>query len=388
MGLALKTPTAPPEAAIKANEREAARMFERGVAAAKGGQRRVAAVLLARAVQLDPQHELGWLWLSGVIEKPEEIAFCLRSALALNPANERARKGLAWLEERRMIAQLNGDAPAPPPALRATNGANHVSAAPPPAPIPEAPAEPSRRRWLPALPALRLPAEDDHSAVYHGESWWVNWRRSRRAMGRARLVLLSVPLLLLALTLALNLVLRGALERNTALAEAAAARSIPTAEVALPAPRPAQVLQRELRPMADARVLAYLSAIDAPRARLRDAVQSYRNATSQPGGSSTAHAAAARRLREHVDEVHQTLERITPPPSLGLAHAEYLAGLEHERSALDEMLNFYGSFRVELANRAALEMESAGASLERARAAFDRERSLVDRPVIHAQSVR
>ena len=31
--------------------------------------------------------------------------------------------------------------------------------------------------------------------------------------------------------------------------------------------------------------------------------------------------------------------------------AEYLAGLEHERTALDEMLEFYGSFRVELANQ-------------------------------------
>src|SRR5918911_5703272 len=93
------------ETAIKSNQREAARLFERGVAAARGGQRRVAAGLLARAVQLDPRHEMGWLWLSGVLDEPNEIAFCLRSVLAVNPHNERARQGLAWLEERGQIAR-------------------------------------------------------------------------------------------------------------------------------------------------------------------------------------------------------------------------------------------------------------------------------------------
>ena len=74
------------ETAIKSNEREAAQLYRRGVAAARGGQRRVAAGLLSRAVQLNPRHELGWLWLSGVLDAPDEIAFCLRSALAYVPA--------------------------------------------------------------------------------------------------------------------------------------------------------------------------------------------------------------------------------------------------------------------------------------------------------------
>jgi len=46
------------ESGIKSNEIEASRLFQRGVAAARGGQRRVAAVLLGRAVQLNPRHEL------------------------------------------------------------------------------------------------------------------------------------------------------------------------------------------------------------------------------------------------------------------------------------------------------------------------------------------
>ena len=84
------------EPAIKSDHAEAARLFERGVAAARGGQRRVAAGLLSRAVQYDPRHEQAWLWLSGVLDSPEEIAFCLRSVLTLNPDNERARQGLGW----------------------------------------------------------------------------------------------------------------------------------------------------------------------------------------------------------------------------------------------------------------------------------------------------
>src|SRR6266508_4065696 len=138
------------ESAIKSNQREAARLFERGVAAASSGQRRVAAVLLARVVQIDPRHEMGWLWLSGVLDEPNEIAFCLRSVLTVNPHNERAIQGLAWLEERGKLTPQ----PAQPRAIAA-----------PPAEVEKEHA-------------------DEQRARHEGESWWVNWRRSRREMGR------------------------------------------------------------------------------------------------------------------------------------------------------------------------------------------------------------
>src|ERR1044071_8985413 len=92
------------ETGIKSNEAEASRLFQRGVAAARGGQRRLAAVLLGRAVQLNPHHELSWLWLSGVLDEPGEIAFCLRSVLSVTPHNERARQGLTWLEHHSLIS--------------------------------------------------------------------------------------------------------------------------------------------------------------------------------------------------------------------------------------------------------------------------------------------
>src|SRR4051794_14807800 len=335
------------ESAIKSNQREAARLFERGVAAASSGQRRVAAVLLARVVQIDPRHEMGWLWLSGVLDEPNEIAFCLRSVLTVNPHNERALQGLIWLEERGKIAPQ--------------------------------PAQP--REIIP--PPAETEHADEQRARHEGESWWVNWRRSRREMGRARLVFWSVPILLLALTLGLNLALRDAISRNTAAVVIVAPTPAPTARPALPA-----LIRAEPPASADSQALAYLSVLDDSRASLRDAIKAYRSSTSQPGGSSITHAAAARKLREQIDAAHSTIEAITPPAALAQAHNSYLTGLEIERLALDDILEFYNGFRVQFANRATLRMVDAGRQLERARALFDKREIQATSASVPAQTVR
>jgi hypothetical protein len=339
------------ETGIKANEIEASRLFQRGVAAARGGQRRVAAVLLGRAVQLNPRHELGWLWLSGVLDDQNEIAFCLRSVLSVNPHNQRARQGLEWLEQRALV-----------------------------------PAQPA-----PSLIAAQAPVEEEHEetrqARHEGEAWWVNWRRARRDMSRVRLVFWSVPILLLLLTLALNLTLRNAVARNeTRLTEALQA---PPAEAAAAAPPPpVAILQAELPVARDAQALAYLSALNRPRAHLREAVQTYRDATNQPGGSSVAHAAAARKLREAIDTAGEAVESLTPPAALAQAHADYLAGLELERAALGDVLEFYNSFSISLANRAALRLEDADKRIQRARARFETYRSAADSRAVASQTIR
>jgi hypothetical protein len=336
------------ESAIKSNRREAARLFERGVAAASSGQRRVAAVLLARVVQIDPRHEMGWLWLSGVLDDPNEIAFCLRSVLSVNPHNERARQGLIWLEERGKITS-----------------------------------QPAQSREI-AVPPAEPEHADEQRVRHEGESWWVNWRRSRREMGRARLVFWSVPILLLALTLALNLALRDAISRNTVAAVIAAIPTpVATARPVLPA-----LIRAELPATADSQVLAYLSALSDSRAQLRDAITAYRSSTSQPGGSSSTHAAAARRLREQIDATHDAIEAITPPAVLTQAHNSYLTGLEIERLALDDILEFYNGFRVQFANRATLRMVDAGRQLERARILFDKREIQATSPSIPVQTAR
>lgn len=348
-------------------------MFERGVAAARGGQRRLAAGLLARTVQLDPRHEHGWLWLSGVLDDPKEIAFCLRSVLELNPQNERARQGLAWLEQRELIA-ATPPAPAapkePPPADEPTDIGDEV----------ESWWERARRARA-AFPRRDPVAEELH-ARHHGESWWVNWRRSRRELSRARLVFWMAPLVLLMLTLTLNSLLRTAIDRNAAIVAEAAAAPATIAEEPQRAELSTTILQPDLAPMRDAEVLAYLSALEAPRAELRDAVQSYRNATSQPGGSSIAHASVARRLSETLAQAHETIAALDPPPTLAQAHAAYLTALEQEQTALDDMLNFYSSFSIELANRAVLTMDDASSAIRRANQAFARAHAQIDAPAV------
>lgn len=331
------------ERAIKSNEHEAMRLYERGVAAARGGQRRVAAGLLARAVQLNPRHELGWLWLSGVLDAPEEIAFCLRSVLTVNPYNERAQQGLAWLEQRGQIV------PQPVPA----------ALAPPPA---------------------------DEEAIHERDSWWVGWRRVRRDSSRARLVLWLIPILLLALTIGLNQVLRDATRRNLALALEAA--SPPQASATPAAPAEPALIQAELASMREAQVFAYLSAIETPRLRLRDAVTAYRTGTGRPGGSSVTHAAAARGLREQIDTVYATMAEFDPPAGLAQAHASYLAGLELERRALADMLEFYQSLSVQYANRATLRMIDSARAIERARQLFDARRAPAPAGTPAAQTIR
>jgi NOL1/NOP2/fmu family ribosome biogenesis protein len=85
-------------------------MVREGVAALKAGKKDEARTLLMKAVEIDQHHEEAWLYLSGVVETEEDQQTCLENVLAINPANERARKGLQYLEQKR-----TGVVPAPPP---------------------------------------------------------------------------------------------------------------------------------------------------------------------------------------------------------------------------------------------------------------------------------
>ncbi len=369
---------------IKANQLEAAQLFVRGVAAARGGQRRLAAVLLARVVQLDPQHEMGWLWLAGVLDDPKEIAFCLRSVLAINPQNERARRGLAWLESRQLLR--DGDTEITASFARAapngmeesvSNGHNGAVVASP------------RSVWRTRLIGILFPAREPSRD--HTDSWWVGWRLSRQEMSRARVLLWSMPVLLLVFTLALNYALRAAVERNQALIQAELTQRVMAAgeEAPLMFDEPVvavpELLETTLAEERNAATLTYLSHLEAPRARLRGAIESYRNATSRPGGSSIIHATSAQRLRDEIEQAYAAIAAMQPPDALVEAHALYLQGLELELMALDHMLAFYSSFRAEDANRAALAMAEAARRLDQARQAFDQQQAelSVEAPLPH-----
>jgi hypothetical protein len=96
-----------------------------GMEAAKSGQRDVARQHLQNVLRIDPSHETAWLWMSGLVDTPQQKRDCLQRVLALNPANEMARRGMEQLAQSEAASFLAAFAPrTPPPAP--------VAIAPPP----------------------------------------------------------------------------------------------------------------------------------------------------------------------------------------------------------------------------------------------------------------
>lgn len=75
-------------------------MLQEGIAAAKAGQRETARLLLTRVTEEAPESITAWLWLSGVMESPQEQAHCLQQVLAFDPEHNAAKRGLAALQPR------------------------------------------------------------------------------------------------------------------------------------------------------------------------------------------------------------------------------------------------------------------------------------------------
>jgi predicted hydrocarbon binding protein len=72
----------------------------RGKQAAMQGRRDLAREMLAHVVYLEPANAEGWLWLSGVVDLPEQVRYCLERTLRIDPRNGRALRGIEWLDAR------------------------------------------------------------------------------------------------------------------------------------------------------------------------------------------------------------------------------------------------------------------------------------------------
>ena len=312
-----------PEASITTYSKEAQRLYQRGVAAARGGQRRIAAGLLTKAVQLDPRHEQAWLWLSGVLDDPQEVEFCLRAALKLNPTNQQARKGLAWIQKRR--------------------------------------AEVNTQRFTPAatssrLQSIKIPDADQPPPKQVELSWWQEWRRSIVWQRKVRIVTLAVlMILIIGSTLLLNTVEQQALAPLPQVPTAAPQSFTAQQQVQSSAPQTTQ-----------AAILDYMSSIAGLRSQLDTAAQTYQ-ATSNTSTVTAEQIDAARVYRDQLRAALSTWGTITPPDPLQSLHAEYLQGLELEHAALEDVLEYYTNYNIAIANRAALRLQEANGHYERAR---------------------
>ncbi|MFN8449299.1 MAG: hypothetical protein U0521_12135 [Anaerolineae bacterium] len=93
-------------------------MVREGVNAYKSGRKDEARSLLLKASELDPYNEQAWLWLSGLMDSPDDQRTCLENVLAINPENERAKQGLSYLTGQTSAGNVSPFAASatPPPA--------------------------------------------------------------------------------------------------------------------------------------------------------------------------------------------------------------------------------------------------------------------------------
>jgi tetratricopeptide (TPR) repeat protein len=90
-------------------------LLQQAIAAARAGRREEARDLLVQLVEADERNEQGWLWLAGVVDDPADMRTCLQNVLDLNPANQQAQQGLAWIESRYGPPAPDAQPPEPPP---------------------------------------------------------------------------------------------------------------------------------------------------------------------------------------------------------------------------------------------------------------------------------
>ncbi len=304
------------ERGVQIFARQAEQYYQRGVAAARGGQKAVAERLLRQAVRLNPRHEQAWLWLSGVLDDPADIAFCLRSVLDLNPASERARRGLTWLE------QHNGRIDA------------HRS----------------------SLAVVTPPREQDQ--------WWSAWRQAQTTWLWTIRALLLIPIILIGATLSARLLIAAQPLPTFVSAESF---PLPEPEPALPTPTPTTPAVTTDR----AEMSQYLALLGAERRTLRDATDAYRLATDG-GPTAVQRATATQNLRDQIERSHESIAAIVPPPEAATLHRQYLAALTLESEALDLLLEYYRSYEMTRANAAALRLQDARNALAATTAALDR----------------
>jgi len=104
--------------------------LEKGIAAAKAGNKKDALKYLREALLLDAQNANAWLWMSAMVEDPEKKRHCLKRVLEIEPENQVARKGLAILNQNFPPSGLEASAATQIPSQPAPAAASAVPSQP------------------------------------------------------------------------------------------------------------------------------------------------------------------------------------------------------------------------------------------------------------------
>ena len=84
-------------------------LLRQAIEAARNGRKIEARDLLLELVEVDPQNEAAWMWLSGLVDSLEDKIIACENVLTINPANEKVRLYL-----RQLIIQQNALPPSQP----------------------------------------------------------------------------------------------------------------------------------------------------------------------------------------------------------------------------------------------------------------------------------
>ena len=75
--------------------------LQNGISAAKAGQMQQALDYLKDAIIEEPQNADVWVWIAAIIDNLDKQEIFLEKALAIDPNNIPAQRGLAYLQKRK-----------------------------------------------------------------------------------------------------------------------------------------------------------------------------------------------------------------------------------------------------------------------------------------------
>ncbi|MCC6614997.1 MAG: hypothetical protein IT320_16075 [Anaerolineae bacterium] len=153
-------------------------LVREGINALKAGNKATARELFEKVLEINEHNEQAWLWMSAVLDSPEDQRTCLENVLAINPMNERALQGLKYLDQPSYMEDVYSPvqktpAPAVPPPPEPMDHSAMPSSVEwaAPEPEPSSPQPPRRGMELSQddydswVNTLNLPSNDDSSPV-------------------------------------------------------------------------------------------------------------------------------------------------------------------------------------------------------------------------------
>lgn len=298
-------------------------LFLNGIAAAKGGNRRLAQAFFKRVIKENPYHESAWIWLSEVLDDPDDTAYCLESALAINPHNDKARLTLELIQNRGAEPRRPREWSALGDLLDMDLGTILEETPPPPTPEVEEPPQ---------------------KELFHG-------------VGRAGIFAGAVLMVLILIVLAAFYARPDPVQID----------DDPVRSVPLPT-----VDEAALRKQERSELLSYFNNLDALLGPLRLAHDIYRGQNSQHNSrvSMADQVAYTSQLRTQVMNSLDALQQLQPPAVLAKAHEEYVQGLLLEEEAWDNLLRYFETSQAGYVNRATVKLQEAGMHMDRANATW------------------